>query len=54
MAGASLVQVCTVILLRGQSYYARLAQGVDKWLDEHGYDDINQVKGLYLQRLGRG
>jgi dihydroorotate dehydrogenase subfamily 1 len=54
MAGASLVQVCTVILLRGQGYYAKLAQGVDKWLDEHGYDDINQVKGLYLQRLGRG
>lgn len=53
MAGASLVQVCTVILLRGQDYYAKLAQGVNKWLDDHGYDNINQVKGLYLRRLGQ-
>lgn len=52
MAGASLVQVCTVILLRGQNYYAKLARGVGDWLDAHGYDDINQVRGLYLQRLG--
>ncbi|HWI64892.1 MAG TPA: diguanylate cyclase [Symbiobacteriaceae bacterium] len=52
MAGASLVQVCTVILLRGQNYYAKLAKGVGEWLDAHGYDDINQVRGLYLQRLG--
>lgn len=52
MAGASLVQVCTVILLRGQDYYAKLARGVNDWLDKHGYDDINQVRGLYLERLG--
>ena len=52
MAGASLVQVCTVVLLRGQNYYAKLSKGVGEWLDAHGYDDINQVRGLYLQRLG--
>jgi dihydroorotate dehydrogenase subfamily 1 len=52
MAGASLVQVCTAILLRGQGYYAKLARGVSQWLDEHGYDSIDQVRGLSLQRLG--
>jgi dihydroorotate dehydrogenase subfamily 1 len=52
MAGASLVQVCTVILLRGQNYYAKLARGVSDWLDAHGYDDIAQVRGLSLERLG--
>ena len=52
MAGASLVQVCTAILLRGQGYYAKLARGVAQWLDEHGYDSIDQVRGLSLQRLG--
>lgn len=52
MAGASLVQVCTVILLRGQNYYAKLARGVSDWLDAHGYDDISQVRGLSLQRIG--
>jgi dihydroorotate dehydrogenase subfamily 1 len=52
MAGASLVQVCTVILLRGQGYYARLAKGVSEWLDAHGYEDIAQVQGLSLERPG--
>ncbi|HYF90695.1 MAG TPA: diguanylate cyclase [Symbiobacteriaceae bacterium] len=52
MAGASLVQVCTVILLRGQNYYAKLARGVSEWLDAHGYEDIHQVQGLHLRRLG--
>ena len=52
MAGASLVQVCTVILLRGQDYYTKLAKGVSDWLDAHGYEDISQVQGLYLKRLG--
>lgn len=52
MAGASLVEVCTAILLRGQGYFARLAQGVSDWLDAHGYEDIAQVRGLYLRRLG--
>lgn len=52
MAGAALVEVCTIILLRGQNYYARLARGVSEWLDVHGYADIRAVQGLYLKRVG--
>jgi hypothetical protein len=52
MAGASLVEVCTVIMYRGQGYYAKLAKSLSDWLDAHGYDDISQVQGLYLQRAG--
>jgi dihydroorotate dehydrogenase subfamily 1 len=53
MAGASLVEVCTIIMYRGQSYYGKLARGVSDWLDAHGYDDINQIKGLYLKEAAR-
>ncbi len=52
MAGASLVEVCTIIMYRGQGYHAKLAKGVDEWLDAHGYDDIRQVQGLYLKQAG--
>jgi dihydroorotate dehydrogenase subfamily 1 len=52
MAGASLVEVCTIIMYRGQEYHGKLAKGVAKWLDDHGYDDISQVKGLYLRQAG--
>ncbi len=53
MAGAALVEVCTIILYRGQDYYAKLARGVDLWLDQHGYENLSQVQGLYLRRLKR-
>lgn len=53
MAGASAVQVCTAILLHGHDYYGKLARGVARWLDDHGYSDIREVHGLYLERVGR-
>lgn len=52
MAGASLVEVCTIVMYRGQDYYGKLAREVSDWLDQHGYDDISQIQGLYLKRLG--
>ena len=52
MAGASLVEVCTIIMYRGQGYYAKLAKGVAEWLDAHGYESIEDVKGLYLKQAG--
>lgn len=52
MAGASLVEVCTIIMYRGQEYHGKLAKSVAKWLDDHGYTDISQVKGLYLKQAG--
>ncbi|HYF92003.1 MAG TPA: diguanylate cyclase [Symbiobacteriaceae bacterium] len=52
MAGASLVEVCTIIMYRGQGYYAKLARGVSDWLDTHGYSSIDEVRGLYLRQAG--
>lgn len=52
MAGASLVEICTVVMYRGQEYHGKLARGVSAWLDEHGYGDLAEVQGLYLKRLG--
>ncbi len=54
MAGASLVGICTVVLLRGQRMHQKLATEVDQWLDAHGYSDIRQIQGLYVQRFGHG
>jgi dihydroorotate dehydrogenase len=51
MAGASLVEVCTVIMYRGQDYHGKLARGVSDWLDAHGYGDIREVQGRYLREV---
>ncbi len=47
MAGASAVQVCTLSILKGQNVYGKLAKDLSKWMDEHGYASIEELKGVY-------
>lgn len=54
MAGASLVGICTVVLLRGHKVHKKIADETAKWLDDHGYSDISEVQGLYVKKYGHG
>ena len=51
MAGAHAVEVCTAAILEGQTVYGRIASEMDKWLDAHGYDSVEDVRGLGLKHL---
>jgi dihydroorotate dehydrogenase (NAD+) catalytic subunit len=51
MAGASAVQVCTAAILRGPTIFGKIANQIEKWLDEHGYRSIEEIKGLAIKRL---
>jgi len=51
MAGASAVQVCTEAILRGPSVYAKIAKELNKFLDEHGYASVEEIKGLTIRRM---
>ncbi|MBS4535229.1 4Fe-4S binding protein [Clostridium sp. D2Q-14] len=51
MAGASAVQVCTEAILKGPSIYGKIAQELNDFLDEHGYKDINEIKGLTHKKI---
>jgi dihydroorotate dehydrogenase subfamily 1 len=50
LAGASAVQVCTLAVLKGQSVYGKLAAGLSKWMDDHGYASINELRGAFHRR----
>lgn len=50
MAGASAVQVCSAALLNGQGIYGKIASEMDKWLDEHRYESVQEIQGLYLRK----
>jgi dihydroorotate dehydrogenase subfamily 1 len=50
MAGASAVGVCTAAILRGPSVFGRIAAELGKWLDDHGYASVSEIKGLALTR----
>ncbi len=54
MAGASLVGVCTAAILKGPDAYGKIAAETAQWLDTHGYQDIEEIKGLYLNKYRQG
>ncbi|KPL74825.1 hypothetical protein ADN00_13375 [Ornatilinea apprima] len=54
MAGAAMVGVCTAAILKGPSAYGKIAAEVDAWLEAHGYQSVDEVKGLYLEAMRAG
>jgi dihydroorotate dehydrogenase (NAD+) catalytic subunit len=50
MAGAGAVQVCTLAVLKGQNVYGQLASDLSKWMDEHGYASIEELRGAFHRR----
>jgi dihydroorotate dehydrogenase (fumarate) len=50
MTGADVVQVVSVLLQRGPGYIARLRDALARWLVEHEYESLQQLRGsLNLQ-----
>jgi dihydroorotate dehydrogenase subfamily 1 len=50
MVGASAVGICTAAILKGPTVFGRIADGIDAWLDEHGYQSVEEVRGLAIRR----
>ncbi len=50
MAGASAVQVCSLAIMRGQRVYGDLASRLQRWMDQNGYDDLDQLRGTFLRQ----
>jgi dihydroorotate dehydrogenase (NAD+) catalytic subunit len=46
MAGATTVGVGSAIYYRGGDALTAILAEMERWLHEHGYDDVNQVRGL--------
>ncbi|OQA23043.1 MAG: NAD-dependent dihydropyrimidine dehydrogenase subunit PreA [Chloroflexi bacterium ADurb.Bin360] len=50
MVGASAVQVCTAAITNGPQIYGKIATQLGKWLDEHGYASVEEIRGLALRQ----
>ncbi len=46
MTGAKIMQVCSVLMLRGIEWLPRIIAQIDQFLDEHGYDDLEAIYGV--------
>ncbi len=51
LLGATTVQVCTAVMQRGYGIIRDLTNGLSNWLDQAGYDQVQQIIGLSLPRL---
>lgn len=54
MAGASLVEICTVVMYKGQKIFGKIANEVSQWLDKRGFKDIKDIQGMYVRKYGKG
>ena len=51
MAGASAVEICTGAILEGPGIYGRVAHEIEEFLKTHGYDSIEDIRGMALKWL---
>lgn len=49
MAGADVVQICTVLYLRGTWYIDRLLKEINSWLDNNNYVSVDDIRGIALK-----
>lgn len=45
LAGASSVQVCSVLYKKGINFITEMVEGVEKWMQTHNFNSINEFKG---------
>jgi len=46
MSGASIVQICSVLMLKGYSYLKEVIKGLDDFLNRKGYKTAREIVGL--------
>ncbi|MGE0886210.1 MAG: dihydroorotate dehydrogenase-like protein [Blastocatellales bacterium] len=49
MAGASVTQLCSVLLERGIDYISVIERGMREWMEEHEYESVRQMQGSMSQ-----
>lgn len=50
MAGASLTQLCSVLLERGIDYLSVIERGMREWMEDHEYESVRQMQGSMSQQ----
>ena len=50
LAGADCVMIASSLLKKGPAHIGALVRGVESWLDDRGYDSVQQMKGSLSQQ----
>ena len=50
LAGADVTHMCSALLRRGPGHLAMVLRALEYWLEERGYESVQQIKGSVSQR----
>lgn len=50
MTGAGIVQIGSVLMIKGIKWLAKVVDGLEKFMDEHGYPDVLSMHGIASRR----
>ena len=53
MSGADVVQVGSILMLKGMKWLPNIIKGVDRFMDDHGYATVADMHGIASQRAAR-
>ncbi len=51
LAGATVVQTCTAVCLNGYGALRELREGLERWMDEHGYRRVEDFRGKVTEHI---
>lgn len=53
MTGADVVEVGSVLMIKGMKWLPRIIEGLDRFMDEHGYADLAAMRGIASRAAAR-
>ncbi|MFP4027865.1 MAG: FAD-dependent oxidoreductase [Candidatus Brocadiia bacterium] len=51
LAGAQVVQICSVVVLNGYEVIRGIVDGIENWMDEKGHPDLASFRGSAAQKI---
>jgi dihydropyrimidine dehydrogenase (NAD+) subunit PreA len=51
LVGASTVQVCTAVMLRGYKIVEKMKEGLSAYMEKKGFESVTQMKGHILPKI---
>lgn len=53
MTGAGIVQIGSVLMLKGIRWLPKIIEGIEKFMDSHGYPDVESMVGIASRQAAR-
>ena len=53
MSGAGIVQIGSVLMIKGVKWLPNVIKGIERFMDEHGYEDMASMHGLAARKAVR-